>query len=93
VLLCSRGQPETRLPEPQGSAPWLPASGPAAAITLSQQAVSLRCWALELQMLSAAAKQHGVTIVGGSVPERSQDRLYNTCCVYGPDGKLLAKHR
>lgn len=44
-------------------------------------------------MLSEAAKAHGVTLVGGSVPERSNSKLYNTCCVYDPTGRLLAKHR
>lgn len=44
-------------------------------------------------MLSEAASCHGITIVGGSVPEWSNDRLYNTSCVFGPDGKLRAKHR
>lgn len=45
------------------------------------------------RMLSEAAGEHGITIVGGSVPESSNGNLYNTCCVYGPDGSLLAKHR
>lgn len=40
-----------------------------------------------------AAKQHGVTLVGGSIPELHDGKLYNTCCVYGPDGTLLATHR
>lgn len=44
-------------------------------------------------MLSEAARLCQVTVVGGSVPERSCGRLYNTCCVMGADGKLLAKHR
>lgn len=44
-------------------------------------------------MLSAAAREARVTLVGGSVPEVSAGKLYNTCCVYGPDGQLLAKHR
>lgn len=43
--------------------------------------------------LSAAAAASGVTLVGGSVPEREEGKLYNTCCVFGPDGALLAKHR
>ncbi len=43
--------------------------------------------------LSDAARAAHVTLVGGSIPERSADKLYNTCCVFGPDGKLLAKHR
>lgn len=44
-------------------------------------------------MLSEAATAHRVTLVGGSVPERSNGKLYNTCCVYDNTGKLLAKHR
>lgn len=43
--------------------------------------------------LSAAAKAGGVVLVGGSIPERSGSRLYNTCCVFDADGALLAKHR
>ncbi|WIA34605.1 hypothetical protein OEZ86_012925 [Tetradesmus obliquus] len=44
-------------------------------------------------MLAAAAAAAGVTLVGGSVPERSGGKLYNTCCVFDHTGKLLAKHR
>lgn len=45
------------------------------------------------ETMSRLAREHKVTLVGGSIPERSQGRLYNTCLVYGPDGALLAKHR
>nr|KYP32145.1 Omega-amidase NIT2 [Cajanus cajan] len=44
-------------------------------------------------MLSELSRLLKITIVGGSIPERSGGRLYNTCCVFGTDGKLLAKHR
>ena len=44
-------------------------------------------------MLRAAAKEHGIFLVGGSVPEREGDRLFNTCMIFGPTGELLAKHR
>lgn len=44
-------------------------------------------------MLSELSRLLKITIVGGSIPERSGDRLYNTCCVFGTDGKLKAKHR
>ncbi|XP_048332331.2 omega-amidase, chloroplastic isoform X1 [Ziziphus jujuba] len=44
-------------------------------------------------MLSEVSRLLKITIVGGSIPERSGDRLYNTCCVFGTDGKLKAKHR
>eukprot|EP01018_Ginkgo_biloba_P023778 Gb_35034 [translate_table: standard] len=31
-------------------------------------------------MLSKVSHSRGITIVGGSIPERSGDHLYNTCC-------------
>lgn len=44
-------------------------------------------------MLSEVARSLKITLVGGSIPEKCGDRLYNTCCVFGIDGKLKAKHR
>ncbi|EOY30005.1 Nitrilase/cyanide hydratase and apolipoprotein N-acyltransferase family protein isoform 2 [Theobroma cacao] len=44
-------------------------------------------------MLSEVSSRLKITIVGGSIPERCGDMLYNTCCVFGTDGKLKAKHR
>ncbi|CAA0838421.1 Omega-amidase-chloroplastic [Striga hermonthica] len=44
-------------------------------------------------MLSEVARLLNITIIGGSIPERSGDKLYNACCVFGSDGKLKAKHR
>ncbi|XP_021738931.1 omega-amidase, chloroplastic-like [Chenopodium quinoa] len=44
-------------------------------------------------MLSEVSRALKVTIVGGSIPERVGDRLYNTCCIFDTDGKLIAKHR
>nr|AXP84152.1 hypothetical protein Gohir.A07G020600 [Gossypium hirsutum] len=44
-------------------------------------------------MLSEVASRLKITIVGGSIPERCGDKLYNACCVFGTDGKLKAKHR
>ncbi|XP_057501581.1 omega-amidase, chloroplastic-like [Actinidia eriantha] len=44
-------------------------------------------------MMSELSRNLQITIVGGSIPERSGDKLYNTCCVFGTDGKLKAKHR
>jgi omega-amidase len=44
--------------------------------------------------LAEAARSAGVYLIGGSIPERgSNGELYNTCLAFGPDGKLLAKHR
>ncbi|MFZ5649681.1 MAG: carbon-nitrogen hydrolase family protein [Bacillota bacterium] len=44
-------------------------------------------------MLSAAAREEKVYLVGGSVPERDGDRVYNSSFIYGPDGALLGRHR
>ena len=44
-------------------------------------------------MLSEVASCFGITIVGGSIPEWCNGTMYNTCCVFGSDGKLKAKHR
>ncbi|XP_026498157.1 omega-amidase NIT2 isoform X1 [Vanessa tameamea] len=43
--------------------------------------------------LSKAAAEAGVCVVGGTVPERCGDKLYNTCTVWDGSGKLLAQHR
>lgn len=44
--------------------------------------------------LSTWAKELGVYIVGGSIPERSSDgKIYNTSMVFSPTGLLVAKHR
>ena len=45
------------------------------------------------QALSALARELELYIVGGSIPELSSGRVFNTCYVYGRDGNLLAKHR
>lgn len=45
--------------------------------------------------LSRAARARQLTVIGGGMPERSSDpaRPYNTCAVFGPDGRLLARYR
>ncbi|KAL3227463.1 hypothetical protein MRX96_004170 [Rhipicephalus microplus] len=45
------------------------------------------------EMLSRAARENGVYLIGGSMAESENGKLYNTCLVYGPDGEMLAKHR
>lgn len=44
-------------------------------------------------MLSEEAKKHKITLIGGSIPERDGDKLYNTSYTFGSDGELLATHR
>ena len=51
------------------------------------------CYGESWQALSAAARQAGVWLVGGSVPEWEDGRLYNTCYVFAPDGTMQARHR
>ncbi|CAI6366067.1 unnamed protein product [Macrosiphum euphorbiae] len=43
--------------------------------------------------LSQAAKSNEMYIVGGSIPEICDDKVYNTCTVWDPNGNLIAKHR
>ncbi|WP_427183452.1 carbon-nitrogen hydrolase family protein [Bordetella bronchialis] len=46
------------------------------------------------EFLSSQASQHGIFVVGGTLPLVSPDaaRVYNTSLVYGPDGKRLARY-
>jgi predicted amidohydrolase len=39
------------------------------------------------------AREYGVVLVGGSIPERDGGRLYNTCFVFDKQGKVIARHR
>ncbi|MHB8157977.1 MAG: nitrilase-related carbon-nitrogen hydrolase, partial [Desulfocucumaceae bacterium] len=45
------------------------------------------------RMLTAAAREEDIYIVGGSVPERDGPSLYNSSFVFGPGGVLLGRHR
>ena len=44
-------------------------------------------------MLSQTAKEAQVYLVGGSFPEKQGSKLFNTCCVYDPNGERIAIHR
>jgi omega-amidase len=45
-------------------------------------------------MLIEAAAEHGIYIIGGSIPEVDCScNIYNTCIVICPDGEIVAKHR
>jgi omega-amidase len=49
------------------------------------------------QVLMVAAREYGIWIVGGSIPERvwedGVEKIYNTCLVLNPEGDIVAKHR
>jgi omega-amidase len=46
-----------------------------------------------MAMLRDEAVRNKVYVIGGSIPERSGDSLFNTCVVFGPNGAMLARHR
>ena len=43
--------------------------------------------------LRDAAKGSGVYLVGGSMPEEEDGKIYNTSFVFSPEGKQIARHR
>ena len=45
------------------------------------------------KMLSDVAKETGVYLVGGSIPERDGESIFNTCIVVDPNGQIIVKHR
>ena len=46
------------------------------------------------QMLAESAREHGVWLIGGTLPMRTADPEHarNACCVYAPDGSLAARY-
>jgi nitrilase len=44
--------------------------------------------------LAEAAREHGVWLIGGTLPLVSPDpqRVLNSCCVFAPDGRLAARY-
>jgi nitrilase len=45
-------------------------------------------------MLASAAREHGVWVIGGTLPLRTAnaDRVFNACCVYSPEGRQTARY-
>jgi len=43
--------------------------------------------------MSALAKEKGIYLVGGSIPELCEGKVYNTSYVFDPEGKCIARHR
>ena len=47
-----------------------------------------------LVLVLRSAREHGVFLIGGSIPEIGADgNIYNTCVVADPAGTIVAKHR
>lgn len=43
--------------------------------------------------LSKAAKDNGIFVIGGTIPEKEGSKFFNTCTVWDPMGNLVAKYR
>ena len=43
--------------------------------------------------MSRWAGENGVYLVGGSIPEREGEKIYNSCFCFDPRGELVARHR
>ncbi len=46
-----------------------------------------------LGMLKAIAVEKGIYLIGGSIPEMEENKIYNTSYVINSEGKIIAKHR
>lgn len=46
-----------------------------------------------IQQISQVAKALGIYIVAGSIPEKSQGKIYNTSFTFNPHGQIIGKHR
>ncbi|KAI8339612.1 carbon-nitrogen hydrolase [Chlamydoabsidia padenii] len=45
-----------------------------------------------VNMLSSTAREAGIYLIGGSIPERKGDKIYNTLTAYDPNGKMIGVH-
>lgn len=46
-----------------------------------------------LNAVSSAAREQGVYLVAGSIPERDDDKIYNTSFIINPQGEVIGSHR
>lgn len=46
-----------------------------------------------LKALKSLAIQHSIYIVGGSIPEKNGDKLFNTSMIFNPSGEIIGVHR
>ena len=45
------------------------------------------------KFLSNMAKENNIYLIGGSIPEKDNNKIYNTSYVFNREGKNIAKHR
>lgn len=46
-----------------------------------------------IKMLSSTAKDKNIYLIGGSIPEIEDDKIYNTSFIFDNKGELIGKHR
>lgn len=46
-----------------------------------------------VKRMSALAKELGIYLISGSIPEKSDVAIYNTCFVFDSKGQIIGKHR
>lgn len=46
-----------------------------------------------VKFMSNLAAELGIYLIGGTIAELDEDKVYNTSFCFGPDGKLLGRHR
>lgn len=46
-----------------------------------------------IEMLRNASYEKGIYIIGGSIPEKENNNIFNTSYVFNPKGEIIAKHR
>lgn len=48
---------------------------------------------VSVEFMSDLARENQIYLVGGSIPERDNDNIYNSCFVFSPNGEIIGKHR
>ncbi|MDR3305725.1 MAG: carbon-nitrogen hydrolase family protein [Clostridiales Family XIII bacterium] len=46
-----------------------------------------------VRLMSGLARENGIFLIGGSIPERGEGGMYNTSFVFDPSGAVIARHR
>lgn len=46
-----------------------------------------------VEFMSDLARENEIYLVGGSIPELDDGRIYNSCFVFSPNGEIIGKHR
>ncbi|MBN2260386.1 MAG: carbon-nitrogen hydrolase family protein [Clostridiales bacterium] len=46
-----------------------------------------------VEFIKSTAKELKILLIGGSIPEKSDGKIYNTCFIANESGKIIGKHR